>query len=189
VLGINLAAGAGRLRTLEGVSPGLIELSIGTAAPCCVMSLAGIQGCTSMEKLSLRQVDPLSCLQLLRGLSSLKQLDVSCCRRLTSLEGLNSLPLLEILRLTYCNSLTHLSGFEHLSALKRLVVEYCGVTSLQPLSQLGEGLQGLIVHGCKSVQEEVLELPHVQPTANVSVRESNVREVLLAGGVRGTWHH
>jgi hypothetical protein len=58
------------------------------------------------------------------------------------------------------------------------------VTSLEPLSQLGEGLQELKVYGCRRVQEEVLELPHVQPTAVVDVEESNVREVVLAGGLR-----
>jgi hypothetical protein len=34
------------------------------------------------------------------------------------------------------------------------------------------------------VEEEVLELPHVQPTAYVDVSHSNVKEVVLAGGVR-----
>jgi hypothetical protein len=63
-------------------------------------------------------------------------------------------------------------------------VTHSGVTSLQPLSQLGEGLQILRVYGCTGVQEEVLELPHVQPTADVDVSCSNLREVVLAGGVR-----
>jgi hypothetical protein len=60
----------------------------------------------------------------------------------------------------------------------------CGVTSLQPLSQLGEGLQELVVYGCGEVQDEVLELPHVQPTSVVIVNGSNMREMVLAGGIR-----
>jgi hypothetical protein len=32
------------------------------------------------------------------------------------------------------------------------------------------------------VQEDVLELPHVQPTAEVVVKDATVREVVLAGG-------
>jgi hypothetical protein len=45
-------------------------------------------------------------------------------------------------------------------------------------------LQKLVVKECSAVQEEVLELPHVKPTADVVVESSNVKEVVLAGGVR-----
>jgi hypothetical protein len=71
---------------------------------------------------------------------------------------------LQSLSLKRGNSLTELAGVEHLSALKSVMVSECGVTSLQPLSQLGKGLQRLIVELCKDVQEEVLEMPHVLPT-------------------------
>jgi hypothetical protein len=61
----------------------------------------------------------------------------------------------------------------------------CGaVTTLQPLSQLREGLQELCVIGCTEVQEEVLELPHVQPSAGVVVDFSNVKVMVLARGQR-----
>jgi hypothetical protein len=215
----------GVLRSLEGISPGVEEFSL-KFAPSLV-SLAGIEVCRSMRKLSLLGCGVMS-LQPLQGLSSMAELDVFDCS-LTSLEGLNSLPLLSLslnhcsslthlsgvehlstlkslvvdycgvaslqslsqlgeglqsLSLTSCSSLTQLSGVEHLSALKSLEVEYCGVTSLQPLSQLREGLQKLRVLGCKGVQEEILELPHVQPTANVVLSSSNVKEVVLAGGLR-----
>jgi Leucine-rich repeat (LRR) protein len=191
----------GRLRSLEGISPGVREISL--AKPGVLVSLAGIESCTTLETLSLRKWHVPS-LHSLRGLSSLKRLQVSgCC--VDSLEGLHSMSLqiltlsfcssvmsleglycmsLQCLRVSFCHSLITLSGVEHLPALESLVVEHCGVTSLQPLSQLGKGLQELKVHGCNRVQDEILELPHVQPTANVSVRWSNVREVVLAGGVR-----
>jgi Leucine-rich repeat (LRR) protein len=170
----------GMLRSLDGISSGVTNLFISSASG--LVSLAGIEGCKSMEDLSLRYCG-VSSLQPLRGLSSLKQLGVVNCN-LTSLEGLNSISL-QYLTLSYCPSLTHLSGTEHLSALKKLHVMGCGsVTSLQPLSQLGVGLQVLKVFWCNEVQEEVLELPNVQPTADVAVHESNVREVVLAGGVR-----
>jgi hypothetical protein len=45
-------------------------------------------------------------------------------------------------------------------------------------------LQKLVVKQCSAVQEEVLELPNIQPTADVVVEYSNVREVVLAGGLR-----
>jgi hypothetical protein len=66
----------------------------------------------------------------------------------------------------------------------KLDVMFCDVTSLEPLSQLGEKLQQLMVIGCTKVQGKVLKLPHVQPTAHVVVQDSNVEEVVLAGGVR-----
>jgi hypothetical protein len=168
-----------RLKSLDGISPGLIELSIRDAQD--LVDLAGIEVCTSLEKLSLSDVN-VSSLQPLKGFSSLKEVNLYA-DKLTSLENLSGISL-QSLSLTYCNSLTNLSGFEHLSALKSLVVEGCGVTSLQPLSELGEGLQKLRVVRCNRVQEEVLELPHVQPTADVVVIYSRVKEVVLAGGER-----
>jgi hypothetical protein len=127
----------GMLRSLDGISPGVVEFTVLHHHPN-LLSLAGIECCTSMEKLSLRWCG-VSSLQPLRGLSSLKSLEV-----------------------IYCD----------------------GLSSLQPLSQLGEGLQMLEVSGCGGVQEEVLELPHVQPTADLDIGGSNLKEVVLAGGVR-----
>jgi hypothetical protein len=178
---IGLDSESGRLASLEGISSGVTKLRISHASPGSAV-LAGIHACTSLEKLSLFYVYQLSSLQCLRGLSSLRQLELSSCS-LTSLEGLN-MPL-ESLSLSHCISLTHMSGFEHLSALKSLKVIGCmHVTSLQALSQLGEGLQKLDVCWCYGVTEAVLELPHVQPTADVHVGSSKVKEVVLAGGVR-----
>jgi hypothetical protein len=171
--------GAGsKLRSLEGISSSLTKLFIGDAPD--LTSLVGIEGCTSLEELSLCNSN-IHSLQPLRGLSSLKHV-VLFEGSLTSLEGLNGMSL-QSLNLRDCRSLTHLSGMEHLSALTSLLVVQCGVTSLQPLSQLGEGLHMLRVSYCKGVQEEVSQLPHVQPTADVVVRHSNVKEVVLAGGL------
>jgi hypothetical protein len=171
-----------KLRTLEGISPAVVQLTA-TDAPDLV-SLAGIEGCASMKKLTLNRCG-VSSLQSLQGLGSLEQLEISGCGLLANLEGLNSVSL-QSLHVTDCSSLTQLSGVEHLSALKSLKVMHCAVTSLQPLSQLGEGLQKLRVEWCYGVREEVLELPNVQPTADVNVKESNVKDVVLAGGVRWT---
>jgi Leucine-rich repeat (LRR) protein len=159
VLDLNIDDDVSGLRALEGISPAVKGLCIRNEAPGC-LNLAGIEVCTSIEKLSLSQVSHLSSFKLLSGLSSMEELEVTEC------------------------GLTSLDGLEGLSALKSLQVMHCGVTSLQPLSQLGEGLQVLRVYGCEGVQEEVLELPHVQPTADVDVRCGNVKEVVLAGGVR-----
>jgi hypothetical protein len=124
-----------RLRSLEGISTAVQDFTIRDAPD--LMSLDGIEGCTSMENLSLTRC----------GIHSL-----------LSLRGLSS--------------------------LKRLEMEHCEVTSLQPLSQLGAGLQSLCVSVCRRVQEKVLELPLVLPTAHVDVIYSNVKEVVLAGGMR-----
>jgi Leucine-rich repeat (LRR) protein len=168
-----------RLKNLEGISRGVIKLSLTSLAN--LVSLAGVEGCTSLQELSLGYCFKLSSLQHLMGLTSMRQLKVQDAE-MTSLEGLNSMSL-ESLRLTYCRSLNHLSGLEHFSALKNLELESCGVTSLKPLSQLGEELQTLRVLVCRRVQEEVLELPHVQPTAKVCVGLcGNVKKVVWAGG-------
>jgi Leucine-rich repeat (LRR) protein len=179
VLNLELLCRGGRLKTVDGISPTVIE-SIILNAPK-LDNLAGIQGCRNMEKLNLHECG-VSSLQPLQALTRLEELRVCACP-IANLEGLSSRSV-HFLCLVSCTLLTHLSGVEHLSTLKSLELRECGVTSLQPLSQLGEGLREMIVFGCKGVQEEVLELPHVQPTAIVAVNGSNVREVVLAGGVR-----
>jgi hypothetical protein len=169
-----------RLRSLEGISPMLTELILIDAQH--LTSLVGIGVCTSMEKLSLYRCS-VSSLQPLRDLSRLKQLEVSgSC--INSVDGINSMSMLQHLSFKECSSLTHLLEVEHLIALESLEVVICAVTSLQPLSQLRAGLRRLSVSCCGRVQEEVLELPHVQPTAQVVVVNSNVKEVVLAGGLR-----
>jgi Leucine-rich repeat (LRR) protein len=178
LLGI-LSAHPGSLRSLQGISTGVMQLTIMNEPD--LVSLAGIEGCTSLQMLSLESCG-VSSLQPLRGLSSMEQLMVVECFN-TSLEGMNCMSL-QSLCFRQCSSLVQLSGVEHLSALKSLELMQCGVNSLQPLSQLGTGLQKLRVLWCSRVQEEVLEMPHVQPTANLVVMFSNVREVVLAGGVR-----
>jgi hypothetical protein len=165
--------------SLDGISPGVVDLTIAEARD--LVSLAGIEVCTRLEKLSLYDCG-VSSLHCLVGLSSLKELLILGCY-LNSLESLKGMSI-QTLSLEFCSSLTELSGVEYLTALKSLHLNECGMTSLQALSQLGEGLQKLDVYYCSDVQEEVLELPHVQPTADVEVMYSNVKEVVLAGSVR-----
>ena len=70
----------------------------------------------------------------------------------------------------------------HCSAAR--VQELAGVTSLQPIRQLVGGLKKLPVKYCFCVQKKVLELPHVQATADMEFEYSHVKEVVLAGVVR-----
>jgi hypothetical protein len=147
-----------------------------------LVSLAGIEGCSSLESLSLTD-GPISSLQPLRGLSNLKELNVVYAK-MTSLEGLD-MRSLRSLRLENCPSLIQLSGLEHFSALQFLELMLChGVTSFQPLSQLGEDLKKLSVCYCAGVQERVLELPHVSLSADLDITSRKIKEVVLAGGVR-----
>jgi Leucine-rich repeat (LRR) protein len=169
----------GKLRSLNGVSPGVRALPIEGASN--LVSLAGIESCTSLEKLLLKYCG-VSSLQPLKGLSCLKELVVYGCH-ITNMESVCSMALQRLL-LMHCPSLSQLSEIQHLSSMKSLEVMHCGVTSLQPLSQLGEGLQRLSVFDCSKVREEVLQLPHVQPTADVVVKCSSIKEVVLAGGVK-----
>ena len=172
------------LKSLEGLSMGLTVLGI-LKAPQLV-SLAGFEHLQGLQKLALFDCG-VSSFQLLAALGSLGDLSLSS-GTLTSLVGLegNLCTCLQSLRLSFCRELKQLSGIEGLTALQRVEIFYCGVTSLQPVGQLVEGLQKLRVTDCRSVQEEVLELPHIQPTPDVNIQHSNVKEVVLAGGVRRT---
>ena len=169
------------LRSLEGVSTGLTSLVIDEAAQ--LESLAGIEGCQGLQNLSVC-VSGVTSLHPLAGLCKVKVLYID--GTFTSLAGLegNLCTSLHSLILESCKQLRDLSGIEGLTALQRLVISSCGVTSLQPVGQLVGGLEKLHVIECRMVQEEVLELPHIQPTADVRVEYSNVKELVLAGVVR-----
>jgi Leucine-rich repeat (LRR) protein len=162
------------LKSIEGISPAVVHVSIVFAQT--LVSLDGIEACMSLEDLRLYGCG-VSSLQPLKGLSSMKWLQVSDCK-VSSLEGMCSKSL-QSLTLRGFTSLDPWCGVEHLSALRSLCMSDCRVTSLQPLCELGQGLQDLLVYGCSGVQEEVLELPHVQPTAHVLVKASRLKEVVL----------
>ena len=174
------------LTSLKGLSTGLTSLV--TYAPG-LDSLAGIEQLQGLEELTVHDSGVTS-LQPLAALGSLASLCIS--GTFTSLAGLegNLCRCLHRLRLESCGQLRQLSGIEGLTALQRLQIDACGVTSLQPVGQLVGGLTHLNVDDCIMVQEEVLELPHVQPRAQVCIEGSNVKVVVLAGGVRkwvGDW--
>jgi hypothetical protein len=174
---------SGGLRSLEGIGSGVIDLKVACASD--FVSLGGLESCSSMKRLALAFCK-VSSWQPLKGLSSIEHLHLQFCG-LTSLEALCGLPStsLQSLTLYSCKAFLSLSGIEQLTALTTLSISKCqSVTSLSPLSQLGEGLQSLTVKNCSLVQEVVLQLPRVQITADVSMVCSNVREVVLAGGVR-----
>ena len=70
--------------------------------------------------------------------------------------------------------------------LQELSVWGClGITSLQPVADMNVGLASLWVEQCRNVQEDVLELPKIQSTARVKVVRSNIKKVVVTGGVQG----
>jgi hypothetical protein len=97
------------LRSLEGIASSVSELSI--QGPFDLVSLAGIDSCSSMKSLTLTACG-VSSLQPLRNVSSLESLQISHAR-VSSLEGLCGISL-QSLELSGCCSLTHLSGIERL---------------------------------------------------------------------------
>ena len=169
------------LRSLIGISTGLTSLAIDSALQ--LDSLAGIEHLQGLQGLSMCSSGVTS-LHPLAALGSLEDLCIG--GRFTSLSGLegNLGSCLRSLRLESCRQLRQLSGMEALTALQQLEIYECEMTSLQPIGQLLGGLRKLCVSRCSMVQEEVLELRYIQPTADVRIVFSNVREVVLAGGVR-----
>ena len=169
------------LTSLEGVNTGLTSLTIRDARQ--LVDLAGIEHLKGLECLSMVRSGVIS-LHPLAALSSLGNLCIGgTFSSLAGLEG-NLCTCLHSLSLHSCGQLRQLSGIEGLTALQKLVISACEVTSLQPVGQLLQGLARMYVLQCGMVQEEVLELPHMQPTADVCIELSNVREVVLAGGDR-----
>ena len=170
------------LESVSGMSTALTTLHLETLTN--LKSLSGVFDLVLLQRLVLIKCGVAS-LHGLEGLSSLVELTVESCP-ITSLEGLEgtlSTCGLQSLTSNSCESLCQLSGIEKLHALQVLEVRKCGVTSLRPLAGLGEGLEKLCVEDCSRVEEKVLELPHVQRTADVCIMNSNVQEVVLAGGI------
>ena len=175
------------LVSLEGISGSITKLFILHAEG--FQNLSGIGVLAGLKQLVLSDCNTTS-LQPLAGLCCLERLELVRCpvSGLGGLEGTLSTSL-QSLKLSFCESLRELSGLEKLCALQQLYVSVCGVTSLQPVAELTGGLVQVSIGECKYVKEEVLELPHIQPTADVRVRLSNVKEVVLAGGVRRVVEH
>jgi hypothetical protein len=108
--------------------------------------------------------------------------------QITSLSGLEGLSnCLFSLTLVYRPKLSSLSGVEGISTLHKLLVSSCGLTSLQPLATFGRKQKEpetieIGIDNCGKVEEEVLELPYVPAAASVVILDSNVKEVVVAGG-------
>ena len=169
---------AQNLVSLEGISGAVTSLSIRHMER--FQDLTGIEVLMGLKLLLLYDCG-IASLQPLAGLCRLESFRVTSCP-LTSLEGLEG-RFLKYVSLFLCDSLRQLSGFEKLSALQQLHVHGCGVTSLQPLAELREGILKLSIAKCNNVEEEVLELPHIQLTADARLWwGGNVKEVVLAGG-------
>ena len=177
-----LSLNAPMLKSLEGVSTGLRSLTWWSASQ--LDNLADIEHLQGLQELALYG-SAVTSLFPLTALRSLGYLDFEGpISSLAGLEG-NLCTSLHTLKLRGCEELSQLSVIEGLTALQALGVFYCGVTGLQPIGQLVGGLTQLHVVHCLAVEEEVLELPHIQPRADVTIHQSGmVKEVVLAGGVR-----
>ena len=171
------------LKSLQGVSTGLTCLTIHSARQ--LVSLAGIEHLQGLRDLSLTH-SGVSSLHPLAALGNLASLSIGgTFASLAGLEG-NLCTSLHRLTLQFCKQLRDLSGIEGLVAVQQLDIAACEVTSLQPIGRLVGGLKKLHVRYCDEVRQVVLELPHMQPSADVSIEFSTVKEVVMAGGVRKT---
>jgi Leucine-rich repeat (LRR) protein len=150
------------LMSLQGASTAVTEMRITEASG--VKTLAELGPLVSLERLSLSRCGITSLAPPPKGLSKLKILVVSQCFGFRN------------------TGLRCLSGIEELQALQEVTIDTCRISSLEPIGRLSNGLQKLWVRNCPGVQEEVLQLPYVQPTADVRLDGSNVQEVVLAGG-------
>ena len=175
------------LESLQGLSPSVTSLRLHSARG--LGSFAGIENAASLQELDVFY-GGLASLQGLATLSKLRAVSISS----PSLLGGDDSSTLEVfqesssclrsLSITDACCLGSVQGAEKLTVLEELTLHFCvGITSLKPLGGLGSQLKKLHVEHCSRVVEEVLELPHIQPTADVVVARSNVREVVLAGGI------
>ena len=169
------------LKSLAGLSTELTTLEVARSSQ--LPSLVGIEHLQGLQRLAIPSSGVTS-LHQLAGLGSLSDLSINgTFSSLTSLGG-NLCMCLQTLRLNSCLQLRQLSGLEGLTALQKLCIDDCELISLQPVGQLAGGLTELYVCECMIVQDEVVELPHMQPTAVVAIHRSNVKALVLAGGVR-----
>ena len=173
------------LESLQGLSAGITSLQVLRARS--LRSLAGIGVGVLLQEVELSCHSVTSLLPL-ASLSKLRNVGIQCFSGFLggSLEVFEaSSSSLQSLRFHHSHGLVSLQGIEKLTVLEALILYDCTrLTSLKPLGSLGNGVKKLHVEGCVEVMEDVLELPNIQPTADVKVGYSNVREVVLARGVR-----
>ena len=175
-----------QLVSMQGMGTGITHLCLLKAGS--LRSIDGIEEAVALQSLhlldcKLGSLRPLAALRCLKTVELVADLGEGV-EGLTSLEGLEgSSSCLQRLWLAGWVCLRSLDGLEKFQALEEFSVEECGVTSLRPLSQVGRCFQILKVCKCRDVVETVLELPLMEPDSAVKVSESNVRELMLAGGV------
>ena len=185
-----------KLESLKGLSAGVTSLHLdGTWS---LHSLAGIEGGVLLQELELScyrvtSLQPLATLSKLRVVSirdfsgPVREVSSSSMELFqASSSSLQSLSFYDCGGLDFYDygGLSSLQGVEKLTVLEALILSDCTTRmSLKPLSSLASGLTKLHIVGCSGVVEEFLELPHIQPTADVKVADSVVREMVLAGGV------
>ena len=184
------------LCSLEGASTTLTSVHFMFMAG--LQSMAGIEALVQLRDLKLWHCISFTSLLGLTALRRLESLEVGWAERLVSLkgsesvqslvslEGIKSLQSLKRIRLSGCKELRSLSGLEQLSMLRELSVVDCAVTSLQPVAEMHHGaLTWLCIRSCQQVQEVLLELPHLQPSARYEFVFCNVKQVVVAGKVQG----
>ena len=183
-----------QLLSLQGLSPGVTSLRLKHAKK--LRDLEGIGDAISLQRVDIQGGGIVS-LQALSSLSSLRSVTIGNLLepgaesepvplRCDSLEVFQaSGSCLESLSLSACTSLISLCGVHDLRALRKLSIERCSLADLELLAGLGSGLKYLCIRHCAGWAGAggVLELPHVQPAAQVDVCNSGVEEVVLAGGV------
>jgi hypothetical protein len=185
------------LVSLEGLkSTALTSLSLSELPS--ITSVEGLLGLQCLQKLciwggvgDITSLEPLSQLASLRGLAiegreqlpSLAGLGITHLklRRVKSLAGTQSLR--SCLKSLSCCRLHSLEGIEVLTGLQKVELEDGDFTSLQPLAML-QHLRELRVVWCSEVVESVLVLPSFDIAGSIEIKDSSVKEVVLAGGVR-----
>lgn len=133
-----------------------------------IESLAGLENCPQLERLSLRMNEKLKCITALNNLRCLRELEIEKSPELEDLSPVSTCSEMEVMDILY-TSIRNVDCLVHLQNLRSLVLRYCTkIKAIHALSEL-ESLYYLGIDGCTGLSlDDIIKSEISMPRCRIS---------------------
>ncbi len=133
-----------------------------------IESLAGLENCPQLERLSLLMNEKLKCITVLKNLRCLRELNIEESPKLEDLSPVSNCSEMEVIDILY-TSIRDVDCLKDLKKLKSLVLRYCTkIKAVHALSEL-ESLHYLGLDGCTGLsQDDIIKSEISMPECYIS---------------------